>query len=1242
MNTFLILLLYIGSPGSIGEPLSGSKGNRAPVSCEVCDVKDPNCVKGGARTVCDVAQQYCLTEVTDTLGGDRSVGRKCADLTECQQKFAVTEERLFCYEVDMGNLRADVTCSFCCQGDLCNQGPDLIPPAQFLYNGELNVTRLSTPVVSTSKPAVMTSSTTDSATSGLSTVTVDMCEVCDVKDQDCFHGGTPTSCDVDHAFCMTTVHDNFPNNMTVSRSCVNESVCYQKWYMETSWRHYCYDIDQGELYFPVDCNFCCVGDLCNAGPTLVPSPETLYQPMVVPTVSGRPPTSAVSSEGSSPTRKGLTGPTQPYTLESTTGGLTGPTLPNPQGSSTDGLTGPTPPNPQGSSTDGLAGPTLPNTQGSSTDGLTGPTSPNPQGSSTDGLTGPTPPNPQGSSTDGLTGPTPPNPQGSSTDGLTGPTLPNPQGSSTDGSTGPTLPNPQGSSTDGSTGPTPPNPQGSSTDGLTGPTLPNPQGSSTDGSTGPTLPNPQGSSTDGSTGPTLPNSQGSSTDGSTGPTLPNPQGSSTGGSTGPTPPNPQGSSTDSLTGPTPPNPQGSSTVGLTGPTPSKPQGSSTDSLSGPTPPNPQGSSTSSAGPGSSPVGSVATYVTQPPTVSTTEKHTICEVCDESDPECFTSGTPTLCNLEESYCMTTVHDNYPSNMTVSRGCVNESVCYQKWYMETSWRHYCYDIDQGELYFPVDCNFCCVGDLCNSGTLVPDPDTLYRPPSMATEGSTVDVATPSSSYNTTTAPSSTDTSMTTPSTTSVSTTEKHRPPSLTTEGSTVDVATPSSSYNTATEPSSTDTSMTTPSTTSVSTTEKHTICEVCDESDPECFTSGTPTLCDLEESYCMTTVHDNYPSNMTVSRGCVNESVCYQKWYMETSWRHYCYDIDQGELYFPVDCNFCCVGDLCNSGTLVPDPDTLYRPPEPTNTTDLSPTSETQNTPTPTVPTTPHLAVCDVCSRDDLGCVHGGRPTLCDPDRPYCQTTVYEDNRFNQYAERSCADLNMCETDWINHTSGRPYCLEVDKGPLFYPNYCSFCCVGDQCNNGSLVPSIETLYYPMVIPSTSIPLSTTHPDITEATSGVIKTTSDVTQTTSEVIKTSSDVTQATSDVTQTSTESTTIHRPICDTCSPDDPQCMTGGQPTMCDLDTQFCMTSVIEDMSSKQTARRMCVNETACQVDWLRETSSKYYCFQVDQGPLYFANTCSFCCRGDLCNSGTLVPDPQTLYVLPPATESTTTDFFPTTS
>ncbi|XP_048244304.1 flocculation protein FLO11-like isoform X4 [Haliotis rufescens] len=1043
MNTFLILLLYIGSPGSIGEPLSGSKGNRAPVSCEVCDVKDPNCVKGGARTVCDVAQQYCLTEVTDTLGGDRSVGRKCADLTECQQKFAVTEERLFCYEVDMGNLRADVTCSFCCQGDLCNQGPDLIPPAQFLYNGELNVTRLSTPVVSTSKPAVMTSSTTDSATSGLSTVTVDMCEVCDVKDQDCFHGGTPTSCDVDHAFCMTTVHDNFPNNMTVSRSCVNESVCYQKWYMETSWRHYCYDIDQGELYFPVDCNFCCVGDLCNAGPTLVPSPETLYQPMVVPTVSGRPPTSAVSSEGSSPTRKGLTGPTQPYTLESTTGGLTGPTLPNPQGSSTDGLTGPTPPNPQGSSTDGLAGPTLPNTQGSSTDGLTGPTSPNPQGSSTDGLTGPTPPNPQGSSTDGLTGPTPPNPQGSSTDGLTGPTLPNPQGSSTDGSTGPTLPNPQGSSTDGSTGPTPPNPQGSSTDGLTGPTLPNPQGSSTDGSTGPTLPNPQGSSTDGSTGPTLPNSQGSSTDGSTGPTLPNPQGSSTGGSTGPTPPNPQGSSTDSLTGPTPPNPQGSSTVGLTGPTPSKPQGSSTDSLSGPTPPNPQGSSTSSAGPGSSPVGSVATYVTQPPTVSTTEKHTICEVCDESDPECFTSGTPTLCNLEESYCMTTVHDNYPSNMTVSRGCVNESVCYQKWYMETSWRHYCYDIDQGELYFPVDCNFCCVGDLCNSGTLVPDPDTLYRPP-------------------------------------------------------------------------------------------------------------------------------------------------------------------------------------------------------EPTNTTDLSPTSETQNTPTPTVPTTPHLAVCDVCSRDDLGCVHGGRPTLCDPDRPYCQTTVYEDNRFNQYAERSCADLNMCETDWINHTSGRPYCLEVDKGPLFYPNYCSFCCVGDQCNNGSLVPSIETLYYPMVIPSTSIPLSTTHPDITEATSGVIKTTSDVTQTTSEVIKTSSDVTQATSDVTQTSTESTTIHRPICDTCSPDDPQCMTGGQPTMCDLDTQFCMTSVIEDMSSKQTARRMCVNETACQVDWLRETSSKYYCFQVDQGPLYFANTCSFCCRGDLCNSGTLVPDPQTLYVLPPATESTTTDFFPTTS
>ncbi|XP_046571802.1 uncharacterized protein LOC124279930 [Haliotis rubra] len=417
-----------------------------------------------------------------------------------------------------------------------------------------------------------------------------------------------------------------------------------------------------------------------------------------------------------------------------------------------------------------------------------------------------------------------------------------------------------------------------------------------------------------------------------------------------------------------------------------------------------------------------------------------------------------------------------------------------------------------------------------------------------------------------------------------------------------------------------MTTPSTTSVSTTEKHTICEVCEESDPECFTSGRPTSCDLEESYCMTTVHDNYPSNMTVSRSCVNESVCYQKWYMETSWRHYCYDVDQGELYFPVDCNFCCVGDLCNSGALVPNPDTLYRPPEPTNATDLSTSSETQDTPTPTVPTTPHIAVCDVCSRDDLGCVRGGRPTLCDPDRPYCQVTVYEDNRFTQYAERSCADLNTCVKDWINHTSGRPYCLEVDKGPLFYPNYCSFCCVGDQCNNGSLVPSLETLYYPMVSLSTPLPMSTANPDITQTTP---------------------DETQTTLDVTETSTESTTIHYPLCDTCSADDPKCMTRGQPTTCDLDTPFCMTSVIEDMTSRQTARRMCVNETVCQVEWLQKTSSKYYCYRVDQGPLYFANTCSFCCRGDLCNSGTLVPDTHKLYVLPPTIGPTATDMASTT-
>ncbi|XP_067661459.1 mucin-2-like isoform X4 [Haliotis asinina] len=813
MAAFLIHLLYIAT---FSQSLTRSRGNQAPVSCEVCDVTDPACVKGGARTVCDVTQQYCLTEVTDTLAGERTVGRKCVGITECEQKFAVTEERLFCYEVEMGNLRADVTCSFCCQGDLCNQGPDLIPPAQFLYNGDLYVTGPSTPSVSLGKTSVTTASVTDSSPSDLSTVPINMCEVCGATDPDCLHGGTPTSCDEDYSFCMTTVHDNFPNKMTVSRSCVNESVCYQKWFMETSWRHYCYDIDQGELYFPVDCNFCCVGDLCNAGPTLVPSPETLYQP----TASGTPPL----SEGSSTTPNGLTVPSQSYPL----------------GSTKDGFTESTPSSPQGFSTDA--------------------------------------------------------------------TRSGPPNSSTAGRTSLSISNPQGSSTDYFTGPSPSN-AASSSDGLTSPTLT----------------------------------------------------------------------------------------------------------------SPEGSRMTPVGPGSSPEGSTVTYVTQKTTVSITEKYSICEVCDESDPECFTSGTPTHCDLEESYCMTTVHDNYPSNMTVSRSCVNESMCYQKWYMETSWRHYCYDIDQGELYFSVDCSFCCVGDLCNSGALVPNPDTLYRPPEL-------------------------------------------------------------------------------------------------------------------------------------------------------------------------------------------------------TNATDLSTPSVTEDTPTPTVLTTPHIALCDVCTRDDLGCVRGGRPTLCDPDRPYCQVTVYEDSRFTQYAERSCADLNTCMKDWINHTSGRPYCLEVDKGPLFYPNFCSFCCVGDQCNNGSLVPSSETFYYPAVTSSTPQPTSTAHPDNTGTTS---------------------DETQTTLDVTEASTESITIHYPICDTCSSDDPNCMTRGQPTTCNLDTPFCMTSVTEDMTSTQTARRLCVNETVCQVEWLQKTSTKYYCYRVDQGPLYFANTCSFCCRGDLCNSGTLVPDTHKLYALPPTTRPTATDVVSTT-
>ncbi len=57
---------------------------------------------------------------------------------------------------------------------------------------------------------------------------------------------------------------------------------------------------------------------------------------------------------------------------------------------------------------------------------------------------------------------------------------------------------------------------------------------------------------------------------------------------------------------------------------------------------------------------------------------------------------------------------------------------------------------------------------------------------------------------------------------------------------------------------------------------------------------------------------------------------------------------------------------------------------------------------------------------------------------------------------------------------------------------------------------------------------------------------------------------------------------------------------------------------------CANATVCEEEWLQKTSAKHYCYGIDLGPLYFPNTCSFCCSGDLCNSGSLVPDSHTLY------------------
>lgn len=105
-----------------------------PISCMLCSGPSFICENRFHSEVCpDASHQYCINDMNNNRDGTRTVERRCATRTDCENDWwRATSDRQECTTYNPRIAYAYVfKCSFCCQGDNCNL--KLIPDN--LYQG---------------------------------------------------------------------------------------------------------------------------------------------------------------------------------------------------------------------------------------------------------------------------------------------------------------------------------------------------------------------------------------------------------------------------------------------------------------------------------------------------------------------------------------------------------------------------------------------------------------------------------------------------------------------------------------------------------------------------------------------------------------------------------------------------------------------------------------------------------------------------------------------------------------------------------------------------------------------------------------------------------------------------------------------------------------------------------------------------------------------------------------------------
>ncbi|XP_061190226.1 uncharacterized protein LOC133198097 [Saccostrea echinata] len=120
--------------------------------------------------------------------------------------------------------------------------------------------------------------------------------------------------------------------------------------------------------------------------------------------------------------------------------------------------------------------------------------------------------------------------------------------------------------------------------------------------------------------------------------------------------------------------------------------------------------------------ITTSTTSTPSTTTTVRSTtvappMCHTC--SNVTC-SSADLQECNTGSEYCMNTLKQHSDGSRTITRGCVSENECYNKWWIVSADNPSCLskvNTPTGRPGAPIECNFCCKGAGCNQLMRIPD---------------------------------------------------------------------------------------------------------------------------------------------------------------------------------------------------------------------------------------------------------------------------------------------------------------------------------------------------------------------------------------------------------------------------------------------------------------------------------------------------------------------------------------------